>query len=133
MKVIVDSNVWSEAFRKQQGESSPERRMLADLVRDRRVEMLGCIRQEALQGFRRQEVFERVRQNLRALPDRAISSLEYELAAEFYNLCRSKGIQGSNTDFLICACSVRWDIPILTKDQDFKRYAQHLPVNLVQV
>jgi hypothetical protein len=30
------------------------------------------------------------------------------MAAQFFNLCRSRGIQGSNTDFLICACSVKW-------------------------
>ena len=29
-------------------------------------------------------------------------------AAKFFNVCRSKGIQGSNTDFLICAVAVRF-------------------------
>ncbi|MEF2276732.1 hypothetical protein V3W47_00360 [Deinococcus sp. YIM 134068] len=53
---------------------------------------------------------------------------EYELAAKFFNLCRSRGIQGSNTDFLICACSAQWGVPVLTKDADFGRFAELVPV-----
>lgn len=131
--MIVDSNVWSEAFRKRTGDPSPELRMLQGLVREGRVQMLGCIRQEVLEGLHRPEVFERIRQSLRALPDREASFLEYELAAEFFNTCRSKGIQGSSTDFLIAACSVTWGLPLLTKDKDFQQYAEHIPLRLVRV
>ncbi|QFP77592.1 PIN domain-containing protein [Deinococcus sp. AJ005] len=115
------------------GEPSPERQMLAELVQHGRVQMLGCIRQEVLQGIKRQEVFERIRQTLRPFADWPTSALEYELAAEFFNICRSNGIQGSNTDFLICACSVTSGLPVLTKDRDFARYAAYIPVTLVQV
>ena len=59
--------------------------------------------------------------------------MEYELAAEYFNTCRQNGIQGSSTDFLIAACSVAFGLPILTKDKDFTRYAEHLPLKLVQV
>lgn len=133
MKVIVDSDVWSEAFRKRAGEPSPELQLLTGLVREGRVQMLGCIRQEVLQGLRSQEVFERIRQRLRALADREASFLECELAAEFFNICRGRGIQGSSTDFLIAACSVTWGLPLLTKDKDFQRYAEHVPLRLVRV
>ncbi len=115
------------------GDPSPELRLLRELIREGRVQMLGCIRQEVLQGLRRQEVFERIRQDLRALPDREASFLEYELAAEFFNTCQSRGIQGSSTDFLIAACSVTWGLPLLTKDKDFQRYAEHIPLELVKV
>lgn len=39
-----------------------------------------------------------------------------ERAAEFYNHCRNKGVQGSNTDFLICAVAARFKTPIFTTD-----------------
>ena len=107
--------------------------MLSDLIRESRVKMLGCIRQEVLQGLGQREVFERIRQTLRPLPDQDVTALEYELAAEFFNTCRSHGIQGSSTDFLIAACSVTVGLPILTKDKDFERYAEYLPLKLVQV
>jgi predicted nucleic acid-binding protein len=107
--------------------------MLSDLIRDGRVQMLGCIRQEVLQGNRHPEQFERLRTTLRMFEDRVPEPQEYELAAEFFNVCRGHGIQGSSTDVLIAACSVSWDIPILTRDQDFKRFTQHVPVKLVQI
>lgn len=131
--VIVDTDVWSEAFRKVQGEPSAELGLLRELVADGRVQMLGCIRQEVLQGMKRLEVFERIREQLRGYPDREVKEEQYELAAEFFNTCRNRGIQGSSTDFLICACSVTWGLPILTKDKDFGLYAQFLPLDLVQV
>ena len=133
MKVIVDSDVWSEALRKRSGDPSPERLFLDDLIREKRVQLMGCIRQEALQGLRDKAQFERLRAALQSFPDRNPSQIEYELAAEFYNTCRSHGVQGSNTDFLICACSVTWGLPVLTKDKDFALYAQYLPLKLVQV
>ncbi len=133
MKVIVDSDVWSEALRKKGGEPSPERNFLGELITEKRVQLLGCIRQEALQGLRDEAQFERLRAALQAFPERQPSQNEYEMAASFYNLCRSKGIQGSSTDFLICACSAVWGLPILTKDRDFGLYAQHFPLKLVKV
>lgn len=131
--VIVDSDVWSEGFRKVQGEPTPQLLMLRQLVTEARVQMLGCIRQEVLQGLKSATTFERIRDQMRAFPDLPMTEREYERAAEFFNLCRSKGVQGSSTDFLICACSVAWGLPILTKDKDFDLYAQHLPLKLVKV
>ena len=131
--VIVDSDVWSEGFRKVQGESTPQLLMLRQLVTEGRVQMLGCIRQEVLQGLKTAAVFERIRDQLRAFPDLPVTAQDHERAAEFFNLCRGKGIQGSSTDFLICACSVSYGLPILTKDKDFELYAQHLPLKLVRV
>ena len=107
--------------------------MLSELVVEKRVQLMGCIRQEALQGLRDQAQFGRLRAALQAFPDRAPAQTEYELAAEFYNTCRSHGVQGSNTDFLICACSVTWGLPILTKDRDFSLYSHYLPLKLMQV
>ncbi|MFC6592326.1 PIN domain-containing protein [Deinococcus lacus] len=131
--VIVDSDVWSEGFRKVQGEPTPHLLMLRQLVTEGRVQMLGCIRQEVLQGLKSAATFERIRDQLQAFPDVALTERDYERAAKFFNLCRSKGIQGSSTDFLICASSVSYGLPVLTKDKDFDLYAQHLPLQLVKV
>ncbi|MFK7604285.1 PIN domain-containing protein [Deinococcus sp. SM5_A1] len=129
----MDTDVWSEGLRKRSGEPSPEAALLTELIRESRVQMLGCIRQEALQGCRDRAQFDRLRAALAAFPERPPMQAEHELAAEFFNLCRSHGIQGSSTDYLICACSVTWGLPILTKDRDFARYAAYIPLTLVQV
>lgn len=35
---------------------------------------------------------------------------------------KAKGVQGSNTDFLICAVANRLKFPIFTTDNDFKKF-----------
>ena len=54
----------------------------------------------------------------------------YEVAAEASNTCMSKGVQGSNVDFLVCAVSQLDRLPIFTTDQDFSLFAKHLPIKL---
>jgi predicted nucleic acid-binding protein len=58
---------------------------------------------------------------------------DYELAAEFSNKCRKKGVQGSHIDFLICAVANRIDIPIFTNDKDFDRYQNIISIKLFEV
>ena len=41
-----------------------------------------------------------------------------------------EGVQGSNTDFLICAAAERRGLPIFTTDADFTRFARLLPIEL---
>ncbi len=131
MKVIVDTDVWSEAFRKKKGKKSLYRHELEHLVQETRVQMIGPIRMEILCGLRDTKLFEIIESSLRAFPDRFLESEVYVLAARFFNLCRSKGIQGSNTDFVICACSVLWRSPILSKDKDYQHYKKLLPIELI--
>ena len=127
--VIVDSDVWSEAFRKK-GKESESVLGLRNLINEGEVIMIGPIRQEVLSGIKERERFERIREALRAFPSQRVDEPIYEIAASFYNLCRSKGVQGSHTDFLIAACSVEWKSSILTKDRDFSHYAKFLPIEL---
>ncbi len=127
--VIVDSDVWSEAFRKK-GKEGLSVLALRRLILDGEVVMIGPIRQESLSGIKEQARYEKIRDALRAFPSQRIDEPIFETAAAFHTLCRSKGIQGSHTDFLICACAVEWRVAILTKDKDFTRYAKHLPIEL---
>jgi hypothetical protein len=131
--IIVDSDVWSEALRKR--EDSPESwhvEKLRDLIINDEVQMLGPIRQEALSGIRGAKKFDKIRNKLRAYPDGHFNEEIHEQAAKFYNLCRSKGVQGSHIDFMICAYSVTKKMKILSKDQDFKRYAKYIPIEILE-
>lgn len=132
MKVLVDTDVWSEALRKRKGRKSSYVDELIELIQEGRLEIIGPIRMEVLSGIRDQKVFDAFSDKLAAFFDRPIESQVYVLAAKFFNLSRSKGIQGSNTDFLICACSVYWGVPILSKDKDYLLYRKHLPIELIQ-
>jgi predicted nucleic acid-binding protein len=130
MKVLVDTSVWSLALRRRTRSEEPAVEQLRWLIDQGRVAMIGPIRQELLSGVRAAESFERLRKHLRPYRDEPLEMEDFERAAEHFNSCRMRGIQGSNTDFLICAVAERRALPILTTDADFTRYASVLPIVL---
>ncbi|MEC4990574.1 MAG: PIN domain-containing protein [Oscillatoria sp. PMC 1068.18] len=131
MNVIVDTCVWSLVLgRNTQNEKVLIVNWLRDFITNGQVVLLGVIRQEVLSGIRYKEQFTRLRDYLRAFPDLEITTEEYELAAEFFNTCRRNGVQGSNTDFLICAVAHYRGYSIFTTDQDFENMRSHIPVDL---
>lgn len=129
MRIIVDTSIWSELLRR--GEPDPVvYRYLGNILHQGDAVILGPIRQEMLSGIRESMKFAELRNALRAFPDETILATDYETAAEFSNLCRPLGIQGSGTDYLICAVSARLPALIYTSDRDFAAYAKVLPINL---
>ena len=130
MKVLVDTSVWSLGLRRGSDSAVSPVRELLGLIADNRVQMIGPIRQELLSGIRDEQQFRELETRLSAFPDLPIVSEDYVTAAGFFNQCRGKGIQGSNTDFLICAVAARYGLAIFTTDKDFALYAKHLPVVL---
>ena len=130
MKVIVDTSVWSWALRRSEPANTPEVLLLQELVQDGRVAMLGPIRQELLSGVKAPAQFKKLADALEAFPDEQLDSEDYVEAARCFNRCRSKGVQGSNTDFLLCAVSLRTGFPILTTDGDFGHFKKALRVKL---
>ncbi|CAD0230471.1 Ribonuclease VapC [Planktothrix agardhii] len=132
MNVLVDSSVWSLALRRNTtNEAIVIVNVLRDLIADGRVVLLGAIRQEVLSGVRYKEQFSRLQEYLRAFPDLELTTEDFELAAEFFNTCRTKGVQGSNTDFLLCAVAHRRGYSIFTTDKDFENFRAHIPVILL--
>ncbi|MCF3576694.1 PIN domain-containing protein [Planktothrix agardhii] len=132
MNVLVDSSVWSLALRRNTtNEAIVIVNVLRDLIADGRVVLLGAIRQEVLSGVRYKEQFSRLQEYLRAFPDLELTTEDFELAAEFFNTCRTKGVQGSNTDFLLCAVAHCRGYSIFTTDKDFENFRSHIPVILL--
>jgi len=130
MKVIVDTSVWSLALRRDKQDPPAPVQELRHLIYDHRVQMIGPIRQELLSGIRSESQFEKLRKHLESFPDLPILTKDYVTAAHFFNRCRSKGIQGSNTDFLICAVAVRNKFAIYTTDKDFELFSKHIQIVL---
>ena len=134
MSAIVDTAIWSLALRRDASHQNPQVvEMLQSLIRTQQAAIFGSIRQEVLSGIRHQTQFDRLRDALRAYQDIVLSIDDYELASEFFNTCRSRGIQGSNTDFLICAVAHRRNYQIFTTDRDFENFRPHIPITLIQV
>jgi predicted nucleic acid-binding protein len=130
MNVVVDTSVWSLALRRAKRVDSTASGELAELIREGRVVMLGAVRQEVLSGMKLKSQFEQLRDHLRAFPDLELESADYEEAASAFNRCRERGIQGSNTDFLICAAAMRRKLAIFTTDGDFRQYGKLLKLDL---
>lgn len=130
MKVIVDTSVWSLALRRQAAEPLAAVQELRQLIHDHRAQMIGPIRQEILSGIRSESQFGKLRKHLESFPDLPIQTEDYATAAQFFNRCRSEGVQGSNTDFLICAVAVRNGSSIFTTDKDFELFSKHLAIVL---
>jgi predicted nucleic acid-binding protein len=133
--ILVDSCVLSLAFRRKRAHLNSTDisfcELLESAINNRQVEILGVVRLETLIGIREKSQYERVKKALRAFQDVFLTVGDYEDAAQMSNKCRSEGVVGSPTDFLICAVAIRRDWQILTTDRDFDLYHKYLPLELL--
>ncbi len=130
MKVIVDTSVWSLALRRDKPESNSTVNEFRRLLQDHRVQMIGPIRQEILSGIRNESQFNKLKKHLESFPDIPAITEDYITAAKYFDRCRSNGLQGSNTDFLICAMADRNKFSIFTTDKDFELFSKHINILL---
>lgn len=133
MKVIVDTSIWSLAFRRSAAQKDKYVEELEELIKEARAQLIGPIRQELLNGIKSENQFEILKKHLRTFRDLDIRTEDYEIASAYFNVARKNGIQGSNTDFLICAIATRLKIPIFTADKDFVGLGSVLPIELHKV
>lgn len=132
MKYIVDTSVWSLALRRDRHRETDEVRKLTILLREgERILLPGIILQEVLQGVRRSEQFEQIRESLSFFPLLETGRDDHVLAAELFNRCRSKGVQAATIDFLIAALAIRNECLLLTSDKDFAHIARHSDLRFV--
>jgi len=128
--ILIDTCIWSLALRNKQSKNQLIAEQLAHLIDQHSAKIIGVIRQEVLSGYSNKNSFNKLRQQLSYFPNEAIIAADYEAAAEYSNFCRTKGIQGSHIDFLICAVAIRKTFKIYTVDKDFIFYSKHLPISL---
>jgi predicted nucleic acid-binding protein len=130
MNVLVDTSIWSLVLRRGTAKNVALIEDLSELIRELRVQIIGPIRQEVLSGIKSENQFEELKTYLSAFPDLPLKTADFEKAAEFFNTCRRNGVQGSNTDFLICSAAHRRDLEIFTSDNDFIDFQKYLPIKL---
>ena len=133
MKVIVDTSLWSLALRRSKDGENEYVEELEELIKEVRAQLIGPVRQELLNGIKSEKQYKVLKKHLRVFRDLAIETEDYELAAEYFNTARKNGIQGSNTDFLLCAISTRRRMPIYTTDSDFINFQSVLPIELHKI
>jgi len=124
--LLVDTSVWSLAFRRDINSDSPPVDVLRTaLAGGDSIVTTGLILQELLQGFAgprdRKQIVERFAALPLLIPDRR----DYIDAAELRNLCRRSGVQIGTIDALLAQLCIRHDLTLLTTDGDFTLAAKH--------
>lgn len=122
---LLDTSVWSFVLSRKVIREERITLLVSNIIQNDLAVLCGCVRQELLSGISKKEVFIRLRDSLREFDDIALSKEDYELAAEFMNTCRAKGIQGSSTDFLLCAICANNNLTLVTSGKDFIRICKH--------
>ena len=131
MSVVIDTSVWSQFFRRKDPEDPRAVQMVADLILRREAVLVGIVKQELLSGIKEPERFKKLLFALSDFDPLLASDEDHVLAGRYFSKCRSEGVQGSFSDFLICAQASNNRMSILSSDGDFIYYSKHIPIVLI--
>ncbi len=131
MSLLVDTSVWSLAFRRDAETSSPAVEVLRSALEGAdQVFTTGLVLQELLQGFAgpkaRSQLIERFAALAFLQPDRE----DHIEAAEIRNTCRKHGVQIGTIDALLIQLCVRHDLVLLSTDNDFRSASKQVKFRL---
>jgi len=131
MNLFVDTSVWSLALRRDVPQSQPEvaflRRALQSAVP---VFTTGLVLQELLQGFRGPKSRDAIVSRFSALPFLVPDRDDHTRAAELHGACRRKGFQVGTIDALFAELCLRYELTMLSTDDDFRRVARVRPLSV---
>ena len=134
MNLLVDTSVWSLAFRRDAPHNVPEVDALSDALEgEDEVITTGLILQELLQGFSGPRARNALLHRFAALPLLAPDRGDHIDAAELRNQCRRAGVQLGTIDALIAQLCIRYRLTLLTTDRDFSLAAKHSPLRVWSV
>ena len=127
MSLLVDTSVWSLAFRRDAETAVVEVRTLQHALDGAdQVFTTGLVLQELLQGFAGPKARSQLIERFAALgflqPDRE----DHIEAAEVRNSCRRNGVQIGTIDALLIQLCRKHDLVLLSTDNDFRSAAKHI-------
>ncbi len=130
--IIIDTTIWSKAYRRKRiaGGDIAVVDELYNILESEEEILIGSVRQELLSGISNMDIFNDLKIKLDGFNNYEAQMPDHDLAAEYFNICSKNGIQGSQTDYLICAISCRYNFQIYTEDKDFNYYKKYLPIKL---
>ena len=131
MSLLVDTSVWSLAFRRDLEAARPEVNTLRHaLDGGDQVFTTGLVLQELLQGFAGPKARSQLIDSFGALgfiqPDRQ----DHIEAAEVRNTCRRHGVQIGTIDAVLIQLSLKHDLVLLSSDHDFRSASRHIKFRL---
>lgn len=131
MSLLVDTSVWSLAFRRDSAMAVAEVNTLRHALDGAdQVFTTGLVLQELLQGFSgpkaRSQLIERFAALAFLQPDRE----DHIEAAGIRNSCRRSGVQIGTIDAVLIQLCVRHDLVLLSSDNDFRSAVKHVKFRL---
>lgn len=131
MTFLVDTSVWSLAFRRDAPPDQPEVGTLREaLVGGEPVAATGLILTELLRGFIPEQARATIRTRFAYVELIEPTRGDYEAAAEVANTCRAHGVQLGTVDALIAQLAIAHELTLLTADGDFEHAARFIPLRL---
>jgi len=131
MSLLVDTSVWSLAFRRDAPPACAEVNALRQALEGgETVVCTGLILQELLQGFSGAKASERLVKQFSALPFISPDRSDHIEAAGLRNHCRRKGVQIGTIDALLAQLCLRHDLTLLSTDADFRHAARCCPLRV---
>lgn len=131
MTLLVDTSVWSLALRRDGSSESNEVVALREALDGAdSVVTTGLVLQELLQGFSGPKARQAIIERLGALPLVQPDRQDHIAAAEVRNICRRRGVQVGTIDALLIQLCGRYELTLLSSDQDFANAAPHVPFRL---
>ncbi len=126
MAALVDTSVWSLAFRRDAAADTPQLQALRQaLSGDEIVVTTGIVLQELLQGFTGPRNDKDIVERFSALPFISPDRDDHIQAAALRNQCRRHGVQLGTVDALLAQLCIRHKLVLLTTDHDFTFAAAH--------
>lgn len=131
MSLLVDTSVWSLAFRRDAASDLAEVITLQRALEGAdQVFTTGLVLQELLQGFSgpksRSQLVDRFSALAFLQPDRE----DHIEAAEVRNSCRRGGVQIGTIDAILIQLCVKHDLVLLSSDNDFRSALKHIKFRL---
>lgn len=131
MTLLVDTSVWSLAFRRDTVPDVPQvHALVRGLDGDEVIVTTGIVLQELLQGFAGARAAADIVDRFSAIPLIAPDRADHIAAAELRNLCRRNGVQAGTIDSLIAQLCIRHGLVLLTTDHEFTLMAAHCPLRV---
>ena len=131
MSLLVDTSVWSLAFRRDTEAAVAEVTTLQHALEGAdQVFTTGLVLQELLQGFAGPKARSQLIERFAALgfiqPDRE----DHIEAAEVRNSCRRHGVQIGTIDAVLIQICRKHDLILLSSDNDFRSAVKHIKFRL---
>lgn len=117
-RIIVDTTIWIEFFRKPESTVSDH---VKDLLRQRRVVMVGMVLSEIAQGVKDPKEAKLVLSSFTKLPYSEMTRDRWRQAGEISASLRKKGSTIPLSDLIIAACALAEECEVYTLDPHFKR------------